>query len=53
MRVKVIKSAMSAYDFDLREDADVPGITYDGQSLKHLPAAEAFPYLQIVQARRS
>ena len=47
MRIKVVKSVISAFDFELGEDADVSGITYDGQLLKHLPAAEAFPYLGI------
>lgn len=47
MRIKVIKSVLTAYDFAQRQDADVSGITYDGQPLRHLPATEAFTYLGI------
>ena len=47
MRVKVVKSMLTAFDFSERKDADISGIVYNGQPLSHLPAKEAFPYLGI------
>ena len=47
MRVKVVKSMLTAYDFREKKDADVSGIVYNGQPLSYLPATEAFPYLGI------
>ena len=47
MRVKLSKSAITAYDFASRTDLTTDHIKYSGASLVHLPANESFRYLGV------
>jgi len=47
MRVKVIKTRLTAYDFGSCSVPDISGITYEGQEFKFILPREAFPYLGI------
>ena len=47
MRIKLIKSVITAYDFAAREELPTDEIRYNGSPLTRLPADESFPYLGV------
>ena len=47
MRIKLVKSVITAYDFAAREELPTDEIRYQGSPLTRLPADESFPYLGV------